>query len=358
MDKKMLHLKHSLELDGTDVANMSGMDPPRRHWLLLVHQVPAKPDYLRVKFRRRLQAVGCVPVKSTVYVLPDTEACREDFEWISREIRAVGGDAVLTTAQVLEGLTDAELEGMFRAARGADFAAIIEDARRALEALDSKAPTAEQCSSGRAALSRLKRRLTDVGAIDFFDSDARVTADKCVAALEQHLSERRTGPTPAPGITAGIFHERTWVTRTRVGVDRMASAWLIRKFIDPAAEFKFVVDQAYQPAPHELRFDMYEGEFTHEGERCTFEVLLDRFGLSEPALHAIAEIVHDLDLKDSKFERPETAGVGQIIVGIAAAHERDEDRLERSHALLDHLLQSFGIQQNREPTLPQDKERS
>lgn len=324
-----------------------------------MHQVPPKPDYLRVKFRRRLHAVGCLPIKSTVYALPDTDACREDFEWISREIRAVGGDAVLTTAQVLEGLTDAELEAMFRAARGADFAAIMEDARSALDALDPKATTAEQYSSGRAALARLKRRLSDVGAIDFFHSDARVTAEKSVAALERQLSDRRTGERPTPGIATESFHGRTWVTRARVGVDRMASAWLIRKFIDPAAEFKFVVDQAYRPAPRELRFDMYEGEFTHAGERCTFEVLLDRFGLTEPALHAIAEIVHDLDLKDSKFERPETAGVGLIIGGIAAAHELDEDRLARSHALLDHLLQSFGTQRIRAPNpLPLDQERS
>ncbi len=98
-----------------------------------------------------------------------------------------------------------------------------------------------------------------------------------------------------------------WVTRQGVHVDRIASAWLIRRFIDPEARFKFVPAKGYVPEPGELRFDMFEAEFTHEGDRCTFEVLLARAGLADPALAAIGEIVHDIDLKDAKFGREETA---------------------------------------------------
>ena len=118
-------------------------------------------------------------------------------------------------------------------------------------------------------------------------------------------------------LQAEEFHDQTWVTRKGIHVDRMGSAWLIRHFIDPGARFKFVPAKGYQPEPAELRFDMYEAEFTHEGDLCTFEVLLERFALKDPALKSIAEIIHDIDLKDSKFAREETIGIDRLIAGIA-----------------------------------------
>jgi hypothetical protein len=132
------------------------------------------------------------------------------------------------------------------------------------------------------------------------------------------------------------------VTRTGIKVDRMASAWLIRKFIDPKATFKFVPAKGYQPAGGELRFDMFEAEFTHEGDLCTFEVLVRRFGLDDPGLRHLAEIVHDIDLKDAKYGRDEAAGIGQLVAGIAAAHAGDEERLARGAALFDDLHAGFG----------------
>ena len=134
---------------------------------------------------------------------------------------------------------------------------------------------------------------------------------------------------------------RTWVTRTGIHVDRMASAWLIRRFIDREATFKFVAPKGYRPAPRELRFDMFEAEFTHEGDRCTFEVLLRRFGVDDPALGALGEIVHDIDLKDGKFGRPEVAGFEHLVAGIAVAHREDVARLDRASAVLDDLYEFF-----------------
>lgn len=135
---------------------------------------------------------------------------------------------------------------------------------------------------------------------------------------------------------------RTWVTRTGVKVDRIASAWLIRTFIDPKARFKFVPARGYHPAPHELRFDMVDAEYGHEGDRCTFEVIAQRFVLRDPALRQIAEIVHDLDLEDGKFGREEASGVGQVLAGITSAHESDEERLARGAAVFDDLYAAFG----------------
>jgi hypothetical protein len=134
---------------------------------------------------------------------------------------------------------------------------------------------------------------------------------------------------------------RTWVTRQGVYVDRIASAWLIRRFIDPEARFKFVPAKGYTPAPGELRFDMFEAEYTHRGDRCTFEVLLERAGLEDPALQAIAEIVHDIDLKDAKYGRDEAAGIASLITGIARAHPQDEERLAQGSAVFENLYASF-----------------
>jgi hypothetical protein len=254
--------------DSTESLNAQGGES----WLLLIHRLPPKPDYLRVKVRRRLQRLGAVALKNSVYVLPVSEAAREDFEWLAREIEADGGEAMITRAEFLRGVSDEELRAMFQQQQG----------------------------------------------------------------MPQARSETKGGDRITPG--------RTWVTREGVHVDRMASAWLIRRFIDPRAEFRFVPAKGYRPAAGELRFDMFEAEYTHVGEACTFETLLSRFALSDPALLAISEIVHDIDCKDAKFGREQTTGVATLIEGIVIGVPDDARRLERSTSLFEDLYAYFSRQ--------------
>jgi hypothetical protein len=242
--------------------------PPAHAWLLLIHQLPPKPDYLRVKVRRRLHRIGAMPLRGSVYVLPATEEAREDFQWLGEEIRAEGGEAIVCEARFVQGISDEEVRAMFATREGS------------------------------------------------------------------------AGSAPAP--TDRVEPGRTWVTRQDVHVDRMASAWLIRRFIDPGARFKFVAASGCRAEAGELRFDMYEAEYTHEGELCTFQTLLRRFGLGDPGLAAIGEIVRDIDCKDTKYGRSETAGVSAMIGGIAAGTSDDEERLARSGPLFDGLLDHFG----------------
>src|SRR5262249_47738029 len=171
----------------------------------------------------------------------------------------------------------------------------------------------------------------------------RETVDGLLAGIEQRLraSTPRTANTAEQHAARETVRARTWVTRKGIHVDRMASAWLIRRFIDPAATFKFVPGKGYRPERDELRFDMFEAEYTHEGDHCTFEVLITRFQLEDAALRPIAEIVHDIDLKDAKFERPEAAGVDRLVAGIAMAHKDDSARLERGAAMLDDLYEYY-----------------
>jgi hypothetical protein len=188
----------------------------------------------------------------------------------------------------------------------------------------------------------LKSRLREAEARDFFRAPGRSEAENAVSILEMELATE-SEEVEMEGIEGTIerVSGRTWVTRRGARVDRIASSWLIRRFVDAEARFKFVDPEGYEPEEGELRFDMFGGEFTHEGERCTFETLMRRLGLTDPALRAIAEIVHDIDLKEERFGRAETAGVASMIHGIAATIEEDDERLRRGGEMLDGLYAHF-----------------
>jgi hypothetical protein len=304
-------------------------------WLLLIHQIPPQPSYLRVKVGRRLQALGAVPVKNSVYLLPRGDQALEDLQWVRKEIVAGGGDASVCEARFVEGLSDDSIEAAFVAAREADYEPLIAEARELKAALGARGKrSADARGQAGGIVVRLRRRLEEIRRIDFFATPGREAAERLIDSLEASL---RPVAAPQPGTVAlGDVRGRTWVTRAGVQVDRIASAWLIRKLIDPEARFRFTRGEE----PHvggELRFDMFEAEFTHEGDQCTFEVLVRRFGLTEPALQDVAEIVHDVDLKDGKYAREEAAGVGQLIAGVALRHPDDEARLRDGAAIFDAL---------------------
>ena len=315
---------------------MTGSDSRDDRWLLLIHQIPPTPNYLRVKIGRRLQRLGAVAIKNSVYALPSSDQSQEDLQWVLREIVESGGEGSICESRFVDGLSDAQVEALFNAARDADYTMILKDARSTDEVGGSEAA---------ALAARLRRRLTTIAAIDFFGAPGRGAAESAVAELERRAQSARTDEPDndsdrgAPEID--LSGGRTWVTRRGIHVDRMASAWLIRRFIDPAARFKFVAARGYAPEPGELRFDMFEAEYTHTADCCTFEVLLSQFSVTDPALRPIAEIVHDIDLKDEKFGREETPGIERLIAGIALTHRDDEARLSRAGAMLDDLYEYF-----------------
>ena len=217
------------------------------------------------------------------------------------------------------------------------------EVRALSEALGAEAAAADL----RTRLARLKSNLGQIVAIDFFGANGRETVDGLILGLELRLDEEATMVQPvssnAPTDSEfGALTNRVWVTRQGVYVDRIASAWLIRRFIDPEARFRFVRAKNYVPQPGELRFDMFEAEFTHEGDRCTFEVLLARLGRNDTALTAIAEIVHDIDLKDTKFSREETGGIAHLVTGLCHATKDDTRRTpEQGIGVLDNLYEYF-----------------
>ncbi|HEX9885279.1 MAG TPA: chromate resistance protein ChrB domain-containing protein [Longimicrobiales bacterium] len=312
-----------------------------RRWLLLTHHLPPEPAYFRVKVRRRLERIGAVALKNSVYVLPNTGDALEDFHWLFQEIEREGGVAALAEASFVDGATDARVIERFQEARDADYAEVAASARHLVDEVE-RGGSAEHGAAGvEARLERLVKRLEEVVGVDFFGARGRAAAAHAVrqarAAFAGEGEEKGSGAPLRPDVGTG----RTWVTRADVRVDRIASAWLIRRFIDPDARFRFAPARGYSPTDGELRFDMFEGEFTHVGDSCTFETLLARFDLDDPALTAMAELVHDIDCKDDKFGRPELAGVASVIDGVVRKHQDDGVRLDRGAELLDELHAHF-----------------
>jgi hypothetical protein len=311
-------------------------------WLLLFHQIPPNPAYVRVKVGRRLARVGAISLKNTVYVLPRSDGALEDLQWVLREVVSSGGDATLCEARFVDGLTDDEVERRFQEARDEDYRALLDEIRAVVEAPPDGNHPASASEKLKADAIRFQRRFEEISTLDFFNAPGREGCAGLLRALAEKLENNPAGGQPSAGSASrSSYRGKVWVTRVGVHVDRIASAWLVRRFIDSKAEFKFVSPRGYRPGKNDVRFDMFEAEFTHEGDLCTFEVLLQRFEVREPGLAAISEVIHDIDIKDSKFDRPETSGVAAMIAGLCIASRDDDERLAQGFVLFDQLQAYF-----------------
>jgi hypothetical protein len=321
---------------------MSSSPPTNSRWLLLIHQLPPSPAYLRVKTARQLQKVGAVAVKNSVYVLPNTEPANESFAWLSKEIAAGGGEATLCESSFVGGTSNEAIEALFHAARGRDFQELADEVRSVLKEL-GKARRLDDGKRAAAAtaLARFRRRMGEVGELDFFGAPGREATGSLLGTLEDRLRKPADEvPAPKDSVVRKV-KGAVWVTRKGVHVDRIASAWLIKRFIDPQAKLKFVPAKGYSPRGGELRFDMFEAEYTHEGDQCTFEVLARRFEVLDLAVAAIGEVVHDIDVRDGKFGRAETAGVERLVNGIALTQSEDQARIALGSQLFDALYETW-----------------
>jgi hypothetical protein len=322
-------------------AKHEGSRTPEDSWYVLIHQLPPRPLYLRAKVRNRLSKVGAVALKNSVYVLPCTDDCLEDLQWIVEEAVAGGGEAFISEARFVTGISNEALVKLFQGERQADYAALTGEIRESLASLKRRSGVnpPEQELVGR--LARLKKRLDEIKAIDFFPAPGRHECEAALRNLEDRLQPKTRGRAKHARKHMDLLG-RTWVTRCGIKIDRIASAWLVRRFIDPDARFRFVDPKgAEAAAPGEIRFDMVPGDFTHEGDRCTFETLVARAGIADPAVSEIAELVHDIDLKDGKYGRTDAPGIQRLLLGLVLSHPSDEDRLGRGFALFDDLHRSF-----------------
>jgi hypothetical protein len=311
----------------------TGGAPIKHRWLLFVHQLPTSTSNLRVKTWRRMQQLGAMALKQAVYVLPDAPSAREDFEWLKTEVESAGGEASVFAAASVDAWADDALTDAFRRDRQAAYGALAEELEDHLRPARSKRQPASSASTRKLAVFR--ERLAALERIDFFGSAGRDRVVALLTRLEAGPASRTPAATSAPK-DRHQYRRRLWVTRPRPGVDRMSSAWLIRRFIDADARFEFVGDRDAAPKDA-IPFDMFGVEFTHRGEHCTFETLCADFGLDDAALRHVAGIVHGLDLKDARFNAPEALSVGMLIDGLQLAHADDADLLGHGIVLFEAL---------------------
>ncbi|HVF35360.1 MAG TPA: chromate resistance protein ChrB domain-containing protein [Candidatus Saccharimonadia bacterium] len=311
---------------------------------MLVHQLPPDPPGLRMRVWRRLQQLGALQVKGSVYVLPATEVAQEDLQWLLGEIRGANAEGSLWRARCVDGIDDDDLVLRFQASVAAEYEPLEADAKALRDALARRRRPALARGEAARRLARLRARFEQITRRDYFDAPRRELAGALLAEIEAALKD--TSPDDPKALPHGTldpraYRGRTWATRAQVRIDRMASAWLIRRFIDPDARFAFTTDTRRAPVAGALRFDMYAGEFTHEAGLCTFEVLVRRFALDQPGLARIAEIVHDIDLKESLYAHEETPGVAASLEAIAEGVGDDPGRIAHAGTVFDGLLRRF-----------------
>lgn len=317
-------------------------------WMLLIHQLPPKPTNLRVGTWRKLQKLGAVSIKNSVYALPFNEKTHEDFQWLKQEIEAAGGEATVFHAGAVEGATDDEIVASFRKARDDDYAKLAAEFDGLTGAIREQKRgghlSAIRLGKYESELDKLHAELDRVVSTDFFNAKGRTAAqsayERCQKVLRASRSTdattAKTNVTKGGSLDRSRYQGKRWVTRRNLHIDRLASAWLIRQFIDSRPRFYFVGDD--ETVEGGIPFDMFGAEFTHQGEDCTFETLIKRFGLSEDhALGQIAEIVHDIDLKDDKFNRLEAAGLNATVRGLSELLKDDRKLLQQCGVIFDGL---------------------
>jgi len=334
--------------------------------MLLIHQLPPQPTNLRVRIWRKLQKLGVVPIKNSVYALPFNEKTHEDFQWLKQEIESSGGEAAVFRAGAVEGKTDREIMAAFRKARNEEYAQVTAD-MDALTGAVREQRRGGHLSTGRishyeAEFDKLHKELERILSTDFFDATGRTQAlaasERCQKILRgaQNRSARAEGLIRGATVSAAQYQGRRWMTRRNLFIDRLATVWLIKRFIDPKARFFFLAEG--ETIEGATGFDMYGGEFTHQGEDCTFETMIRQFGLSDDAgLRSMAEIVHDIDLKDGKFNRTEAAGLSAIIRGLAESLKDDRKLAQTCHPIFDGLYELLRREHEAKIRKPADKKR-
>ena len=296
-------------------------------WLLLVFSLPAKNASQRVEIWRKLQRYGMVPLRSSGYLLPNTEVNQERMEWLAAAIRSYKGQASVVQAQAFDDLSPEQLKRLFIEIRYRDYQRLIHDVKKFLALSPSRRPAGN--------LKRIRRRFQELQEIDFFENPLRARVETMLArADESGVTKSKAKP------KSGEYIGRLWMTRPRPGIDRVSSAWLIRRFIDPKARFVFGTEPSTHPDA--IPFDMFSPEgFGHRGEDCTFETLSKQFAIRDSRVKRIAQIVHDADLGDDKFGRAEGQGLDRVLTGWAKQDLPDDDLLKRGMDLIEGLYEAL-----------------
>jgi hypothetical protein len=300
-------------------------------WLFLLFNLPAKQSSDRVKVWRRLKKFGAIQLKTSTYVLPDEPVHYERFQWLAKEIVDTGGEATLVRVKDIEGMPHAAIVALFNEARARDYDELFEPLNLLIKDGKARKQSPNQ-------LQKLRQRFQEIRDIDYFQSSRGEDLQRLLQKAEA-LEVPKKKPETMMRLRAENYRGKSWVTRPRPEIDRVGSAWLIRKFIDPSA--KFVFGNAPAEFPKAIPYDMFEVEFSHHGDYCTFETLIQRFGIRDRAVLRLAELIHDADVEDDKFHRVEGFGIEQIFKGWAKQGLSDQEILAKGFECFEALYAQF-----------------
>jgi hypothetical protein len=298
---------------------------PKPPWLLLVFSLAKKGASLRVTVWRKLQRYGALSLGNSGYFLPNTDENRERFEWLATAVRTEGGEASVLEVQSIDNCSFTQMKQRFSDACAKNYRELLKQLRTPASASQS------------VRINRLRQRFQDIVSIDFFGSPLRKQVEQALNSVQTHKGR---SVAEIANVSPAQYRNRVWVTRPRPGVDRVTSAWLIRKLIDPKAKFTFAPED--KKPNKAVPFDMYEGGFGHRGEDCTFETLVKDFRIRDKKVLAMAEAVHDADLFDEKFGRKEGFGINEVMKGWARKGLSDQELLKRGMQLAEGLYNSLG----------------
>jgi len=314
-------------------------------WLFFIYRISSKPVNNRMKIWRKLNKAGALQFKGTAYLLPNDEDHYEFFDWLVSEVSSLGGEAAMIKADRVENIEDGDIVDLFNLQRESDY----ETPAKSLQNLERKVNSVQKGSKLQDAgklKSQLKKYLKEyeeVKNLDFFSSKAGIELQgktqnlrKKIEKVTQESTRKKSHAITIRNIVD--YHGKTWVTRPNPFVDRMATAWLVKRFIDADAKFGFAGEENLaRLEDNMISYDVRDGEFTHVGDMCTFEVVLTTFGLKEKRLKKIADIVHDLDMKDDKYSSAEAKGLEDILSGIRKSSPDDKEALEKGMAIFEML---------------------
>lgn len=306
-------------------------------WITFAYSLSKDKSNTRVTLWRRLQRLGAVAPAGNLYVLPALDECIEAFQWLTQEIQSAGGQAVMFYCEQIEGLSEQALIDLFCEARAKEYEAIRDEM---IILQDKLKNPPEDRSETLADLAKLRRQYADIARIDYFRCPQGKDLENRLTQIEQTVAGNNKSVPAIAILDAAEFVGKTWVTRPQPYVDRLASIWLIRRFIDPDATIRY----SQQPAPSEISFDMPNAQFRHVGNLCTFEVLISSFGLAADGLARLAEFVHEIDLRDSIYHHPEASGIEMLLTGWLHQGLSDEALEERGLTLFDGLLSALRSQ--------------
>jgi hypothetical protein len=315
-------------------------------WLFLVHQVQTPNSRERVKAWRLTKKVGAILYRNSVYVLPYSKERLEDFQWLCQQIRDSKGEASVFVSEADSPEEDRQLKVLFEQTREKEFAALQNDALKLLARL--KRPhgqpplTDVQTKRLRKEYVQLLVAYAESKRVDFFPGKASENVQHLLYQVAKQLESSQPQAATAVSLkrySTRAFQNKLWRTREHIHIDRLCSAWLIKRFVDPKARFVFAPESA-MPV-NAIPFDVFGEEFSHHGDDCTFETLLKAFQIKDKALESIAQIVHDIDIKDGKFGRAEATGIDAVVRALSDSLHDDHRTLEVGSLLLDALYDHF-----------------